>query len=121
MAENKDGTEKTEDASAKRLTDAREKGQVAKSVDVTTAGIIMVGGILVFTLGKTMLAKMRAFFSSSLGSVGQFDFTDANVMSMLFGIVKLLAEILLPLAIILVIIALSTEISQVGLKIATKK
>ena len=121
MAENKDGAEKTEDATLKHLTDAREKGQVAKSSDLTTAGIIMLGGLMVFTLGKTMLSKMRAFFSSSFSSVGQFDFTETNLLSHAFGIVKLLAEILLPLMLLLVVVALATEISQVGFKIATKK
>ena len=79
MAENKDGTEKTEDASAKRLQDAREKGQVGKSQDVTTAGIILIGGLAVFYLGKNMISKLMAVFSSSFSSVGQFDFTDKNI------------------------------------------
>ena len=121
MAENKDGAEKTEEASAKRLEDAREKGQVAKSHDLTTAGIILIGGVVVFLLGKTMLTKLRAVFSSSLSSVGQFDFSDANVVNYLVGTTRLVAELILPIMLLIVIIALASEISQVGFKIATKK
>ena len=121
MAENKDGAEKTEEASIKKLQDAREKGQVAKSHDLTTAGILLIGGIMVFVLSKSMLSKLKGLFSSSLGSVGQFDFSDSNVLTLIYAMIKSLAELMLPLMILLVIIALASEISQVGLKLATKK
>ena len=121
MAENKDGTEKTEDASEKRLREAREKGQVGKSQDVTTAGVILIGGITVFLLGKTMIMKLMTVFSTSLSSVGQFDFTYTNVLGYLISLFQLVAELMLPIMLVIVAIVLATEISQVGLKIATKK
>jgi len=121
MAENKDGTEKTEEATVKRLQDAREKGQVSKSQDVTTAGILLIGGLVVFALGKTMFVKLRGFFSSAFSTAGQFDFTDANISLYLLSLIKMLAELLLPVFFAIMILVLITEISQVGLKIATKK
>ena len=121
MAENKDGAEKTEEATVKRLQEAREKGQVSKSQDVTTAGVMLLGGLVVFAFGKTMIGKLRGFFSSSFSSVGQFDFTHTNIKAYLISLVEMLAELLLPIFLIIMILALATEISQVGLKIATKK
>nr|HPO63907.1 EscU/YscU/HrcU family type III secretion system export apparatus switch protein [Candidatus Kapabacteria bacterium] len=52
MAENKDGQEKTESATAKRLNEARNRGQVSKSMDVTTAAVLLVGGSAIFIFGK---------------------------------------------------------------------
>lgn len=121
MAENQDGTEKTEEASAKRLADARDKGQVAKSQDVTTAGVLLIGGIVVFMLGKGMIEKLQKFFSLSFRKVAEFDFTDQNIRVYLISLVATLADLLLPILIIISIIVLITEISQVGLKIATKR
>jgi flagellar biosynthetic protein FlhB len=121
MAENQDGTEKTEDASAKRLTDAREKGQVAKSQDLTTAGVLLIGGLIVYALGKAMVKKLQSFFSISFSNVGQFDFTDANLSNYINSLIKTLAELLFPIMIVILVIVLATEISQVGLKFATKK
>lgn len=121
MAENKDGTEKTEEASAKRLEEAREKGQVSKSQDVTTAGILLIGGVAVYSLSKSMLEKLLAFFSMSLSSAGQFDFTDTNISMYIISLIKTLATLLLPILLIVLTIVLISEISQVGLKIATKK
>ena len=103
MAENKDGTEKTEEATAKRLQDAREKGQVSKSQDVTTAGILLIGGLVVFNFGKTMVVKLRVFFSSSFSTAGQFDFTDSNISLYLISLVKMLGELLLPIMLVIMI------------------
>ncbi|MDR0927851.1 MAG: flagellar biosynthesis protein FlhB [Ignavibacteria bacterium] len=121
MAENQDGTEKTEEASAKRLEDAREKGQVSKSQDVTTGAILLFGGLATYFIAKSMVEKFRSFFSSSFSSVGQFDFTDANVNHFLIANIKTLGELVLPIVLVVMAIALASEISQVGVKFATKK
>ena len=121
MAENKDGMEKSEEASAKRLQDAREKGQIAKSKDVTSATIMLLGGIAVFMLGKDMIAKLRALFSSTFSAVGQFDFTDANIHSFLITQVENVSYILFPIILIIVVLVIAAEVSQVGLFFATKK
>ena len=121
MAENKDGAEKTEDASAKRLQDAKEKGQVAKSKDVTSAGLMLLGGLAIFMLGKGMMGKLRALFSSTFSSAGQFDFTDANLHFFLIQQIENIAWMLLPIILIVFAIVLAAEIPQAGLFFATKK
>jgi flagellar biosynthetic protein FlhB len=45
MAENQDGQEKSEEPSAKRLGDARKKGQVPRSRELNTVALTLVGGI----------------------------------------------------------------------------
>ena len=121
MAENKDGAEKTEEASAKRLQDAREKGQVAKSKDVTSATIMLLGGIAVFMLGKNMITKLRGLFSSTFSSVGQFDFTDGNIQAFLIAQIENISWIILPVILIIFVLVIAAEASQVGLFFATKK
>ncbi len=53
MAENSDGQEKTEDPTPKRLQDARNKGQVARSRELTTMAMMMAaaGAFLFFGPG----------------------------------------------------------------------
>ena len=41
MAESEDGQEKTEDPTPKRMQDARDKGQVPRSRELTTMGMVM--------------------------------------------------------------------------------
>ncbi len=121
MAENKDGMEKTEEASAKRLLDAKEKGQVAKSKDVTSASIMLIGGIAVFLLGKNMMLKLTGIFSAAFSTAGQFDFTDTNLQSLLISQIENISWLIFPILFIIVAIVIAAEIPQAGLFFATKK
>ncbi len=66
MAENEDGQESTEEASAKKLADAKKKGQVTRSKELTTM-MVTVGGaaMLLFTGGELALA-LKDLLASSL-------------------------------------------------------
>jgi len=65
MAENEDGQERTEEASAKKLADAKKKGQVTRSKELTTM-MVTVGGaaMLLFTGGELALALKNLLASS---------------------------------------------------------
>lgn len=41
MAENEDGQEKSEEATSRRLQQAREKGQVARSKELGTSAVLL--------------------------------------------------------------------------------
>lgn len=62
--------EKTEQPSSRKLTDARERGQVAKSVDLSGAIDLIGAVVLVFFFGSDMVAALAASTRSLLaGSV----------------------------------------------------
>ncbi|MGI6369191.1 MAG: flagellar biosynthesis protein FlhB [Ignavibacteria bacterium] len=121
MAENKDGQEKTEEPTAKRLADAREKGQVSKSQDMTTAGVLFLGGLSVFALGSPLVRKFQAFLANSLSTSAQFSFTETNLIRYIKELIIFLGELLLPIMLVVVAIVLIGEISQVGLKLSLKR
>ena len=50
MAES-DGQERTEDATPKRLQQAKEKGQVARSKELASASVLIVGAISLMWFG----------------------------------------------------------------------
>jgi flagellar biosynthetic protein FlhB len=51
MAENEDGQEKTESATPKRREEARQKGQIPRSRDLSAAAVLMTGGVALSSLG----------------------------------------------------------------------
>lgn len=59
-------SEKTEDASPKRLREAREKGQVPKSRDLTTAAILLVCGGALSASGESLIATLKNMMSTCL-------------------------------------------------------
>lgn len=51
MAENEDGQERTESATPKRLEEARRKGQIPRSRDLSAAAVLMTGGVALSSFG----------------------------------------------------------------------
>ncbi len=121
MAENKDGQEKSEPASAKRILEARQRGQVSKSQDVTTAAVLLFGGLAVFVLGAPMMISFQKFMGFILHNSSSIVINFENIVYYFQSFVAYLATILLPIIGVIFIVILSAEVSQVGVMIATKK
>lgn len=67
MAENQDGQEKTEEPTSKRLQDSRKKGQVARSKELNTMAITLMGGLALVgmsgQLGQDLSQMMSVGFT----------------------------------------------------------
>lgn len=121
MAENKDGQEKTEAASGKRLSEARSKGQVAKSVDTTSAALLLFGGLIVYAFGSTMMDSLSSFIRLLFRQAATTPLTDVSVPQYYSDLILFLGAILLPIIGVIFLISLASEIAQVGFSISTKK
>lgn len=121
MAENKDGQEKTEKATPKRLNEARNRGQVSKSMDVTTASVLLIGGSAIFIFGKSLFANLQYFMKYIFANSTNIIVSEQNFKLYFPSIMIFLAKILLPILLTVFAVVLISEISQVGLKIATEK
>ncbi len=121
MAETPEGREKTEPASARRLSEARQRGQVAKSVDITTAAMIVLGGFTLLLYIPFLTARIREFFGQSLRYSFMNELTPQNVSSLFFKILLFLAQYILPVILLLYLIIVIAEVSQVGFNFASKK
>ncbi|MDA3878393.1 MAG: flagellar biosynthesis protein FlhB [Halothiobacillus sp.] len=65
MAENENGQEKTEEPSAKRLRESREKGQVPRSRELNSLVITAGSAIVFLTMGGQMFSGMAAMMRQS--------------------------------------------------------
>ncbi len=73
MAEDSD-LERTEPPSPRRLEEARRKGQVPRSHELTTFSVLMTGLMSVFILGPSLFASMKQIL------VGEFSFNRATLV-----------------------------------------
>lgn len=121
MAENAEGQEKSEDASGKRLEDARDRGQVSKSVDVTTAAVILIGGSTVFLFGGNLITQYKAFMSYILTNSSTLVITDQNVFKYYPELLFFIGKLILPILLTIMVVVIASEVSQVGLHFASKK
>jgi len=82
MAESNSGAEKTEEATPKKLQESRDKGQVARSRELTTMSLLLASGAAFLMLGEQLvidiMGLMREAFTAS-----RTDLMDVNNLTLL--------------------------------------
>ena len=66
MAETDSGQEKTEQATPKRREDARKKGDIPRSKELTMTGVLLASAGGLVTIGGSLGADLAATFSAGL-------------------------------------------------------
>ncbi|GAB3520572.1 flagellar biosynthesis protein FlhB [Photobacterium proteolyticum] len=111
MAES-DGQERTEEATPRRLQQAREKGQVPRSRELASVAVLVAGavGLMWFgeTLGKGLAEMMMKMFSLSREEI--FDLN--KLFSVITGSVW---HVVLPLVLVLVFLFVAALVGAAGL------
>ena len=115
-----EGQEKTEQATPKKLQESRDKGQVAKSMEINSFAI--------FTSGLLLLFIFQQFISSQVSSLSRQIFNTLDVLSISVDTVQNFAITgfsffvltVAPIFLGLFIIALLASISQIGLNFSVK-
>jgi flagellar biosynthetic protein FlhB len=111
---------RTENATPKRIREARQKGNVAKSQEVTKTVTVLAGLAALFICIGLLSGEMLRLFRYFLGNGAGISINDADMASMGLWISLSLAKMLLP---VLLIIAAAAYISlrvQVGKLWTTK-
>jgi len=115
MAEDQDKSQQTEEATPKRLDDAREKGQVPQSKEPSTAIAYLVGASLgitgIGTFCVTTLAKMMRDFLS--GQV-HIDPTGTGLQQLMIMIGKIIGMVLMPIALPIMILGVLVSVMVSG-------
>jgi flagellar biosynthetic protein FlhB len=108
---------RTEEPSEHKLRKAREEGKVAKSVEVTSAVMLLAGILAVAVLSRTMLRTMVAMLNWFLESA-----TDPNTYSgvLLPVFLGYFVRLLLPLLAIMFVVAVAGNVIQVGFLFSSK-
>ncbi|NRB42188.1 MAG: flagellar biosynthesis protein FlhB [Pseudomonadales bacterium] len=66
MAEGEDGSDKSEEPTQKKLEDARKKGQVSRSKELSTMLVTLTAGVMFLSTGETMISAFVHDMSSAL-------------------------------------------------------
>jgi len=107
-------SEKTEEATPKRKEEARKKGQVAKSVELAAACIILAAfGTLNF-LGTYMYNEITGFMRFMLTHLATTDLTVGSAYQLFVEFALVFFRVVLPLMIIILAVAIAVNCLQVG-------
>jgi flagellar biosynthetic protein FlhB len=108
------GQERTEQATPKRLREAREKGQIARSRELTTFSLLFVSGVGIYLMGgeivESLLDTMRDSFQPSMDKILNSDSLPKFFLSELTHALMVVA----PLLMLLVAVALFAPMALGG-------
>ncbi|HPJ93875.1 MAG TPA: flagellar biosynthesis protein FlhB [Deltaproteobacteria bacterium] len=112
--EDENGQERSEQPSLKRLQEAREKGQVCKSPEVSTC-FLFLGTIVAFYFYiPSVASKLGAIVGSYLGNASLWDGSQESALSIFHQAVLQLAILVLPILGVFLLIGLASNIMQIG-------
>lgn len=117
MAE-KDG--KTELPSAKRLRDARKRGEVPKTQELAAAVSLLVFSFLILSLWQFFAASFLPYFSQSLAQLADYQTSLADLPKLGVQSILLLLLLCAPVFLVALGVGLITNYAQVGLLFSGK-
>ena len=112
------GQERTEKATPKRKQEARKKGQVAQSKEVSSVMILMVSTTFFYFAGSWMFWNLSEFITGVYQNIDILRFTDvAEASAFSVEIIYKLLSVLLPFLLPIAIAGFLANIFQVGFQI----
>lgn len=106
--------EKTEKATPKKKRDARQKGQVAKSAELSPALVILSVFAVLFLFSSSLGTGLKEVFVMSISEFSAWELTVDNVWIMFVQLLWTCTKILLPIFLAILIVALVANYVQVG-------
>ena len=119
MADDDNG-EKTEQPTDRRRQEVREQGNIARSADLTAAGLLIGVASLLYFTGGGMVIDLTKYLVSSLQQDAWLRIDRGALMTQFGNSLSLLGRSVLPSMLILVIAAVATNLLQVGFIITTE-
>lgn len=106
--------DKTEEPTGHKLSEAKKKGQVAKSKEVSSAVTLLASTILLITLGKYAANSFSSNIVEFLGSNLNMELNTNSLQGIFLTILWRVAIVLLPVAIPIMILGIGASIMQTG-------
>jgi len=111
-------SEKTEQPTPKKLRDARKKGQVASSKEVASAALILSVFAYLWVLSDFFYLKLKQLILLPTTLVAQQADFHHSLKELLYGSFMLMVQLLLPLLVLVVLVAILAYFFQYGLLFA---
>jgi flagellar biosynthetic protein FlhB len=106
--------ERTEKATPKRRSEARKKGQVAKSREIATVMVLLAGLLVLFFLGSYPYERLSILMVQFFEKAGTFSLTPENTQALQDELIDSLFLILVPFLGVIMVAAILSNYIQVG-------
>lgn len=114
------GQERTEQPTPKRLNEARDKGQIARSRELNTTAVLLAGGGGMLMLSGYLMDGLRHVMTSGLNLDRAQLFDSAQLVPAFWQAIYYMLQTLAPLFTLLVVVALLAPMSLGGISFSAK-
>ena len=112
MAE--DTQQKTETATPKRREETRKKGQVARSMEISSALVLLFGVISIYIFSSYIYSNISQIMKFTFENLLSFEITQTNLQAYLIELSIKVGMILLPIVAVCLFVGLLSNLIQVG-------
>jgi flagellar biosynthetic protein FlhB len=120
MAENQDGQEKTQEPTAKRLDDARRKGQVPRSRELNTMALTVLGAASLIVLAPGFFESLHKLFQAQFILSRADIFDPQSPMNHLVSAIGGALWMLAPFFLVMVVVAILASVSLGGFNVSAE-
>ncbi len=121
MADESSGQEKSEAPTQRRLQEARKKGDVAKSMEVPSAAVLLAGLLTLYYTSGYMLDRLGKMLAHFLANLHTIEIIPGNMTALTREAIITTALILAPVMGAIIVVALLANYAQVGVLFTTEK
>jgi len=118
MADNEDGQEKTEEPTSKRLQDAKRKGQIARSKELNTMVITLIGGMALVGMSGHLGQELSEIMTQAFTIAREEMFDPTALLRRLVSAVKDALLMLIPFFIVVVAVAIGSSVALGGIAVS---
>lgn len=111
---------RTEKATPKRRSEARKKGQVAKSMELNSALIILAIFLALKFFGAGMVDSVSDLMRFFLGNPSAIELNERTVSTLFLSLSMLFLKILLPISLVAMVVGVTASLVQVGFMFTPK-
>jgi len=109
-----DSGEKTEDATPKKKSESKKKGQVAKSKEISSTATLLTSILLMIMLGAYILDNLKAILILFLNNYLTFTLTDYTFKTVLLVSIMKFGILILPIMVPIMITGIIASLMQSG-------
>ncbi|WP_040725651.1 flagellar biosynthesis protein FlhB [Thiomicrorhabdus sp. Kp2] len=120
MAENADGSEKSEEPTQKKLDDARDKGQIPRSKELTTLLITLSAAIFMLLYGGAMMQDFIDMMIKGISFDRDIAFDTQKMFDLIIALIIKAIYLMLPFILVMMFIALVSPILLGGWAFSAK-
>lgn len=112
--------ERTEQPTPKRRREAREKGNVAKSTEINSVLVLLMGIIVLRIAGPWIFDQVGSTIAKSFGMISNPQLDQASIIAYFRSAVITFFKVALPIALSIMVIGLLANILQIGFLLTAK-